>query len=255
MASQVAHLPRYGGCLPKALGSKVQSWNREKGTSWPAIKLRPGFFHGGDGLTVKRTHSLGSGAFRSSWSSASTPSALPSLTLRASQTLHQKRKNILITTPRGFCAKPSGKCKSSWEYNVHHNSPSDNGCRNREIMMNQQETHFIRPEGTQGQSPMDSFSINCPVLPSCCWIIDLGVLANTGRFQTAGKRLPVWIQTPGRHRAISLAATTIFSLSRLWAVAIRPRRLPWPHMAFPTDGNFSTFKTPSEHIFLSLVLK
>lgn len=160
MASQAAHLP-YGGCLPKALGPKVQSWNREKGTSWQAIKLRPGFFHWGDGLTVKRKHSLGSGACRSSCSSTNAPSALPSLTLCASQ--------------------------SSGEYNDQYNSLFDNGCRNREIMMNQQVTQFIRPEGTQGQSPTDSFSINYPILPNCRWIIDLGILANTGEISDSWK--------------------------------------------------------------------
>ena len=138
---------------------------------------------GGRSLRVKRKRGLGSEAFRHSLA----PHLLPQLCrlpFFVPQTLHQKRAWMPITSLQG-CVHANRTMpiisRKSLATQLHTRLMRKD-YQKRGTMVNQQETQFIRPEGTQGASPIQGFVNNCSGPTHCCWIaVERGVLANTKR--------------------------------------------------------------------------
>ena len=71
---------------------------------------------------------------------------------------------------------------------------SDEDYQKRGTTMNQQETQFIRPEGTQGTSPIQGFSITARVLPTAARL-----LSSMMSWQTPKER----VQRAGNHFSLN----------------------------------------------------
>lgn len=130
---------------------------------------------------------------------------------------------------------------------------SDEDYQKRGTTVNQQETPFIRPEGTQGTSPTQGFSTTARVLPTAARL-----LLNMVSWQTPRER----VQRAGNHFSLKPStrktwgdSSNIPYMIRTVPCCFQAPAWPQPHLAFPTDHNVSTFKSPSTHTFLSLILK
>lgn len=130
---------------------------------------------------------------------------------------------------------------------------SDEDYQKRGTTVNQQETPFIRPEGTKGTSPTQGFSTTARVLPTAARL-----LLNMVSWQTPRER----VQRAGNHFSLKPStrktwgdSSNIPYMIRTVPCCFQAPAWPQPHLAFPTDHNVSTFKSPSTHTFLSLILK
>lgn len=153
----------------------------------------------------------------------------------------------------GLCARQQDDA-SHLEKVISNTAPymSDEDYQKRGTMMNQQETQKDQ-KARRVQVPTRALSTTDRVLPTAA-----GLLLNVVSWKTPRGR----VQRAGSHFSLNPSTRKTWGNSSNIPYMIRTVSCPcqaptwlWPHPAFPTDHNFSTFKSSSTHTFLSLILK